>query len=100
MYDKTPIIIGERERDGNYLVNFYSTQPALNYGFGDTTEEWQIKFGDPRLEPVKQEVKEIAKYYLKLGASGFRVDIPYTLVKQDDENNTCNCRLSQESILW
>ena len=98
MYDKTPIIIGERERDGNYLVNFYSTQPALNYGFGNTTEEWQIKFGDPRLASVKQEVKEIAKYYLKLGASGFRVDIPYTLVKQDDENNTCNCRLWNEII--
>jgi len=31
------LMCGVCERDGNYLVNFFSSQPALNYGFYEVT---------------------------------------------------------------
>ena len=36
-------ISGMAERDGNYVVNFFSSQPALNYGFKEITHPaWQL----------------------------------------------------------
>ena len=37
------LMCGICERDGNYLVNYFSSQPALNYGFAEITHpDWQL----------------------------------------------------------
>ena len=35
-------------RDGNYAVNFFSMQPALNYGYAAPDEPWQMHWQDER----------------------------------------------------
>ena len=38
----TSFLCGISERPGAVAVNCFSTQPALNYGFGQVTEDWQF----------------------------------------------------------
>ncbi len=83
---------GTCERDGNYLVNFFSFQPALNYGFAKKTYDWQNLYTDEACKKVQDEVRKITRYYLELGADGFRVDLAGGIVK-DDENGRCSCEV-------
>lgn len=76
---------GMCERDGNYAINFFSMQPALNYGFYNPTESWQTDWKDEKLLPLRRELIEIMRFWLKRGCSGFRVDMAYSLVKNDDD---------------
>lgn len=42
------LMCGLCERDGNYMVNYFSSQPALNYGFAEITHpEWQLPMDHP-----------------------------------------------------
>ncbi len=78
-------VIGYCERDGNYITNFFHFQPALNYGFAnpDPNQTWQQPVDAPGPQAVRRELKKIMKYWLDLGASGFRVDMAGSLVKND-----------------
>ncbi len=77
-------------RDGNYAVNFFSMQPALNYGYAAPTEPWQIYWRDARLLPLRREIEGVMKFWLGLGCAGFRVDMAASLVKNDaDKSATC-----------
>lgn len=76
---------GMCERDGNYLVNFFSMQPALNFGYADPTEKWQMDWRDERLLPLKRELLGIIRFWLRAGCSGFRVDMAFSLVKNDPD---------------
>ena len=90
---KNKTISGLYDRDGCYYVNYYACQPALNYGFnsldddGDnpdgysTGEKWKMHYTDPRLEPLRNEIIDIIKYWLSKGVDGFRVDMANSLVK-------------------
>ncbi|MBQ1437626.1 MAG: glycosylase, partial [Ruminococcus sp.] len=74
------------ERNGNYLVNYFSSQPALNYGFYNITHpDWQLPPDHPDCLKTAEAIKDIMRFWLDKGADGFRVDMADSLVKNDDE---------------
>lgn len=80
------LMCGVCERDGNYLVNYFSSQPALNYGFYDVTcPEWQYSSDSPEAWATVGALKDIMRFWLDKGIDGFRVDMADSLVKNDDE---------------
>lgn len=80
------MMCGICERDGNYLVNYFSSQPALNYGFHEITHpEWQLPCDHPDCLATVEAIKDIMRFWLDKGADGFRVDMADSLVKNDDE---------------
>ena len=76
---------GYSQRNGQYMTNFFYCQPALNYGFAnpDPKQPWQLPTNHPAVMEVRQELKNIMKFWLDMGASGFRVDMAASLVKND-----------------
>lgn len=78
-------VTGTAERNGNFLVNFFSFQPSLNFGFAKKTLPWQHLYTEPVCEEVHEEVIKIIKFYLALGIDGFRVDLANSIVKDDEE---------------
>lgn len=79
------LISGRYDRNGCYMVNFFSTQPAFNYGFNEVKyPEWQMSYKDERTKLAREYLKKIIRFWLKIGADGFRVDMADSLVKNDD----------------
>jgi len=91
-------IAGEAERDGCYIVNFFKSQPALNYGFLERREKWQLPPDHPDCIATREALKDIMRFWLVgdkgRGCDGFRVDMADSLVKFDDE------RKSATSAIW
>ena len=79
-------ISGKFDRNGNYLVNFFSTQPALNYGFAHCKESWQLPISHPDCIETKEALKSVMRFWLDKGCDGFRVDMADSLVKNDTGN--------------
>jgi maltose alpha-D-glucosyltransferase / alpha-amylase len=79
---------GPHHRPERYLPNFFPFQPALNYGYArpDPTEPWQLPTTDPSCLEVREELKKIMKFWLDLGADGFRVDLAASLVRNDPDH--------------
>ena len=77
-------IRGISERDGSCAVNFFSHQPALNYGFYKPDRPWQQSMEDDGPKATLEELKNIMRFWLKMGCDGFRVDMAGSLVKNDD----------------
>lgn len=79
------VVHGYADRHGNYLTNFFYSQPALNFGFAhpDPRKPWQQPVTAPGPQRVRQEVKNIMRFWLEMGADGFRVDMAGSLVKND-----------------
>ncbi len=80
-----PYIAGETERDGTYMLNFFKCQPALNYGFLNCTEDWQLPMDHPDCIATREAVKDVMRFWLDHGCDGFRADMAGSLVKNDDE---------------
>ena len=79
-------VSGTAERDGNFMVNFFSTQPALNYGFHDINHpHWQTPPDHPDCLDTLEALIDVIRFWLDNGADGFRVDMADSLVKNDDE---------------
>lgn len=78
-------ISGRYDRNGSYIVNFFSTQPALNYGFNKITASWQLPYTHPDCLATREAIKDIMRFWLDKGCDGFRVDMADSLVKNDDE---------------
>jgi len=78
-----PFLGGDTERNGKYLINFFSFQPALNFGYLNPKEPWQLPIDHPDSVATRNELKNIMDFWLKKGVSGFRVDIAPSLVKDD-----------------
>ncbi len=88
-------IRGISERDGSCAINFFSNQPALNYGFLNPTLPWQQPMDAPGPRATLEELKNIMRFWLSMGCDGFRVDMAGSLVKHDiDSRGTI--RLWQE----
>lgn len=83
---------GVTERDACYLLNFFSSQPALNYGFNKITAPWQLHYTHPDCAATLEAMKDVMRFWLKLGCDGFRVDMAASLVK-NDEDKTATCEL-------
>ncbi len=80
------MLVGITDRDGNYMVNYFSSQPALNYGFHEITHpEWQLPCDHPDCLATVEALKDIMRFWLDKGCDGFRVDMADSLVKNDDE---------------
>lgn len=91
--EKYPYVAGESQRDGIYMLNFYKCQPALNYGFFNPTEPWQMSYKDPECQKTKEAMKDVMRFWLDRGCDGFRVDMANYLVKGEDENRTGTCAI-------
>lgn len=77
-------ISGRHDRTGNYIVNFYSIQPALNYGFNEITDpSWQMPCTSDAAKKTREWLKSVMRFWLDRGADGFRVDMADSLVKND-----------------
>lgn len=78
---------GISERDGSCAVNFFSHQPALNYGFykPDPTKKWQQSTDDEGPQATIAALKDIMRFWLGMGCDGFRVDMAGSLVKCDED---------------
>lgn len=78
---------GISDRDGSCAVNFYTTQPALNYGFAKVTRPWQCSVDSPDAVSTRTELEQIMTFWLNIGCDGFRVDMAGSLVKQDEDGS-------------
>ncbi|MEI8245297.1 MAG: alpha-amylase family glycosyl hydrolase [Lentisphaerota bacterium] len=83
--DGLNMINGYAERNGNFAINFFSSQPALNYGFAkpDPKKRWQLPTDHPDVLAVGEELKKVMKFWLQAGCDGFRVDLAPSLIKKD-----------------
>jgi glycosidase len=81
---------GYCDRDGMFMSNFFWHQPALNYGYAhpDPVQPWQLPTDHPDVMALKEEMKNVMRFWLDLGADGFRIDMAGSLVKNDDGTAT------------
>ena len=81
-------IQGYGQRNGNFMRNFYWSQPALNFGFGvpDTNKKWQLPTNHPDVLAMREELKKIFCYWMDMGHDGIRADMAGALVKGNDVN--------------
>ncbi len=77
---------GISSRDGCCGVNFFSHQPALNYGFYNITRPWQQPTDAEGPKATLEEMMNVMRFWLGLGCDGFRVDMAGSLVKNDPES--------------
>lgn len=81
--DPLPCIRGISDRNGSCVTNFFSTQPALNYGFYSVEQSWQQPMDAPGPKKTLEAMEEVMRFWLDQGADGFRVDMAGSLVKND-----------------
>jgi maltose alpha-D-glucosyltransferase / alpha-amylase len=74
---------GQDRRSERYLPNFFHFQPALNYGYANPAAPWQLPTTHPACIRVREELKNIMKFWLEAGADGFRVDLASSLIRND-----------------
>lgn len=58
---------GISDRDGSCAVNFFTHQPALNYGFYKPDRPWQQTLEDEGPKSTLNEMMNIMAFWLKLG---------------------------------
>lgn len=82
---KGKMVHGYSDRNGNYLINFFWSQPALNFGFAepDPDQPWQLPTTHPDVQRLWEEMKQIMEFWMHLGASGFRVDMAGSITRND-----------------
>ena len=76
-------IKGMGTRNGQYMRNFYYCQPALNYGFAlpDTLQKWELPTNHPDVISMREEMKNVVRFWMSMGADGFRADMAGALAK-------------------
>jgi glycosidase len=74
-------IKGYGRRNGQFMRNFYWCQPALNYGFVHPQEAWELPIDHPDVLAMREEMKKVMRFWMDMGADGFRADMAGALVK-------------------
>lgn len=87
---------GISDRDGSCAVNFFSHQPALNYGYYKPERPWQQSMDSPGAMATREAIKDVMRFWLRSGCDGFRVDMAGSLVKNDNESSDGNVALWQD----
>lgn len=83
-----PTLRGISARNGSVLTNFFSIQPALNYGFYEVHHpEFEEEIRGEGPQKTIQAMVDVITFYLKKGCDGFRVDMAGWLVKRDPEGD-------------
>ncbi len=82
---RSRMVHGYSNRNGNYLVNFFWSQPALNFGFADPDPAcpWQLPTTHPDVRRLWDEMRDIMVFWMKQGADGFRVDMAGSITRRD-----------------
>ncbi len=78
---KDAFIKGYSRRNGQFMRNFYWSQPALNYGFARPEASWMLPINHPDILALQQELKNVLRFWMDMGADGFRADMAGALVK-------------------
>lgn len=78
---KDAFIKGYSRRNGQYMRNFYWSQPALNFGFAKPEESWMLPVNHPDIMAMREELKKVLRFWMDMGADGFRADMAGALVK-------------------
>lgn len=76
---------GISDREGSCAVNFFSHQPALNYGYYRPEKPWQQAMDAPGPRATLAAMEDVMRFWLRMGCDGFRVDMAGSLVKNDPE---------------
>ena len=97
----TPWVASPGPRAGYYLKNFYDAQPALNFGYGRAlaSEPWRDPVDAPGPLRNRQALRDVMAFWLDRGVAGFRVDMAFSLVK-DDPGFVETTRLWHEMRAW
>ncbi len=72
-------------RNDRYWCSYYAIQPAINYGFAERTERWQMS---PDSEPCRRNKRfllDVIDFWIALGCDGFRVDMAPYVIKCDPD---------------
>ena len=77
---------GISDRDGSCVVNFFSHQPALNYGFYKPDRPWQQAMDAEGPMATRKAMMDVKRFWLSKGCDGFRVDMAGSLVKNDEDS--------------
>lgn len=88
-FDSPEGISGYSDRNGNFIKNFFWSQPALNYGYAhpDPEKPWQLPVTHPDCVATKEELKKIIDFWMDLGTDAFRVDMAASLIKGDTDGS-------------
>lgn len=88
-------------RPGYYLKNFFDEQPAINFGYArlHPDEPWRQLPDAPGPRTNRAALREIIVFWLDKGVAGFRVDMAFSLVK-DDPNLDATTALWHEIREW
>jgi glycosidase len=78
---RAKFIQGYSRRNGQFLSNFYWNQPALNFGFAAPNEDWMLPIDHPDVLAMQEELKKVLRFWMDMGADGFRADMAGALVK-------------------
>ena len=84
--DGMPFIGGEAPRNATYIINFFKSQPALNYGYREIRQSWQMDYRSEEPLKTREAMKDVMRFWLRLGCDGFRVDMADSLVKNDGDD--------------
>ncbi|MGB8320865.1 MAG: alpha-amylase family glycosyl hydrolase, partial [Ignavibacteriaceae bacterium] len=74
-------IKGYSRRNGQFMYNFYWNEAALNFGFANPTQDWMLPIDAPDVLALQKELKKVLRFWMDMGASGFRADMAGALVK-------------------
>ncbi|MCS4535720.1 alpha-amylase family glycosyl hydrolase [Corynebacterium sp. HS2168-gen11] len=91
-----PFVAGVAPRNGCYVLNFFHSQPALNFGFANPTEPWQDSLQGVGPAKNRDEIANILRFWLSQGVDGFRVDMADSLVKFDTPEKTATIETWRE----
>jgi maltose alpha-D-glucosyltransferase/alpha-amylase len=78
---KNSFIKGYGRRNGQFMFNFYWNEPALNFGFAKPEEDWMLPIDHPDVLALQSELKKVLRFWMDMGAAGFRADMAGALVK-------------------
>ena len=81
---KDSFIKGYSRRNGQYMRNFYWSQPALNFGFAKPEAPWMLPANHPDVIALREELKNVLRFWMNMGADGFRADMAGALVKNSN----------------
>jgi len=66
------------------MRNFYWSQPALNFGFAKPEQPWMLPTNHPDVMAMREELKKVLRFWMDMGADGFRADMAGALVKNSN----------------
>ena len=78
---KDSFIKGYSRRNGQFMRNFFWSQPALNFGFANPEKSWMLPIDHPDVLALQEELKKVLRFWMDMGAKGFRADMAGALVK-------------------